>query len=279
MNSSHPRLQLILLAIFVIALLGLGALVLSGASFKNLAGGSTDKNSTTQAETSSLNCSVTVIAPEYTPKHFYPPSIIVYDSRPFLITWTVINTSESCVWSSLQLRTVVDGEERSLVMMPSIRSQPLTDQEFVMRDKDDLPVTQVAPRQKVTITVQINGLDLVASNGKIDRSFDMIINGRTVDGGTLIAQQSQWVVLLLPSETPTITSTPSKTPTATLTGTATKTTTPTVTLTPVASWTWRPTISPTDTSAPPIIRPPNTSTPIPPTAPPPPTETLPLPPP
>jgi hypothetical protein len=244
-NPRTPGLQQILLLIFIFALLGLVGLIISWVSDQGLANNSGNKISaaqssytplpTNRSEGISTKCTAIVLAPEYSPKHFYPPSIIIYDSRPFLITWAVVNTSEDCTWATLQLLTEVDGQPKTLNIMPPGRKLPMIDEEFAMYDKDNLPVDHVNPRQRVTITVQIDGLDLVSSNGKIDRTFDMIIKEQIVEGGRLVAQQSQWVVLIMPSNTPTITPIPSVTPTITSTATPTNTLIPTRTQTTLAT--------------------------------------------
>ncbi len=242
MKTINPAQRRFLLPILILTGISLVAIFIIGITSQGKSTGGAIKGTespgnntasfTSQSADTSNNCTAMVLAPEYSPKHFYPPSIIVYDSRPFLVTWPVVNTSEDCVWSTLQLLSMVNGQLKTLNLMPPDHSLPAIDAEFAIWDKNDLPMSQVNPRQRVTISIQINGLDLVSSNGKIDRSFDLIVNGQLAAGGKLIAQQSQWVVVHLPSETPTITYTPSKTPTITSTPTVTPTNTASPTRTP-----------------------------------------------
>ncbi len=234
------------------------------------------------------NCTAMVLAPEYSPKDSYPPSIVIYNSSPLLIKWPVVNTSSDCVWSTLQLLTVVDGQPKTLNMMPSNHSQPIINEEFAIWDTSNLPVSQVNPRQRVTISIQFNGLDLISSNGKIDRSFDMVVNGQLIVSAKLIARKNQWVMVILPTETPVITAIitaetptisiiPTETPTVTLTETPTVTETPTATPTVAPLRTRTPTRTLTR-PAPPPIKPSITPTRIPTTPAPSFTPTLALPP-
>ncbi len=163
----------------------------------------------TQAALATANgCSVLVSGPEYLPPHTDPPLFIDYGSRPFLLKWHLTNTSQNCYWNEIQLLTTVANQPKLLVMMTINRDQPLVNVEFALRDQQNHLLNQVIPGQTVILVIQISGLELWNNGGRLDQSYDLLINGNLLPEGHMQAVLDRWVTVIMPSKTSTATLTP-----------------------------------------------------------------------
>jgi hypothetical protein len=269
----EARQQRFFKLILIIATIVIVSMISILIIYRGLLTGSETQNSVAQiSSTPWLNhlstatlssCTVQILAPVYSPPVLHPPLVVIYGFSPFLVKWTVTNTSADCVWSTIKLLTTLNGQPRTLNMMPTNRSLPVIDEEFAIFDKNNQPLTQVDPGQKVTFSIQIGGLDLLSSDGKIVRFYDMLVNGQSVPSGKLIVYQEQWVSVTLPTETrtQTITIPPTVTPTIVIPATVTPTFVifPTMVL-PTETPTMAPPNPVLPTRQPPTVAPPATPT-------------------
>jgi hypothetical protein len=158
-----------------------------------------------QTQTALVNfegCSLSVSEPEFSPIKRDPPTYVGYGVQPFLIKWQVTNTSQNCKWLLVHLQTTMNGETKVLVPMTPGQAQPAIDSQFSMRDGNFALTNQVAPGQTVTIAIQIDGMEIIQNNGKIERTLNLLINGHLIAAPKLTASIEQWVIVDLETGTP-----------------------------------------------------------------------------
>ncbi len=161
---------------------------------------------------------IQVSDPVFTPINTTPPKSVAYGSTLFLIKWGVTNISPDCQWTTVQLQTQQQNGVKILTLMSVDRKLPKIDEEFQMVNRDNLQVSQVESGQTVTIEIQIDGYELWENDGKIDKTYQLLVNGHNLVNGNLVASLDQWVIVLYSTSTPktmptSISAPPSQTPT------------------------------------------------------------------
>jgi hypothetical protein len=159
-------------------------------------------NQTQTALVSHEGCNLSVSEPTYLPVKRDPPTSFIYGRRPFLIKWQITNTSQSCKWLLVRLQVSTASGSKLLLPMSPEKDQPAIDQEYAMRDENYELVDQVFPGQTVTFVIQINGLEIIRNNGKIERTINLLINGHLISDPKLTANIDQWVIVLTSTSTP-----------------------------------------------------------------------------